>query len=102
MEGASGDEVVDDFAVDIGESEVAALEAVGEAGVLHAEEVEERGLQVVDMDGVGGDAGAEVVGGAVGVARAQAAAGHEDAEAVGVVVAPEAGQTTVAEPVAPA
>src|SRR5438874_2859711 len=34
----------------VGQAEVAALEAVGEAGVLDAQEVEDGGVQVVDVD----------------------------------------------------
>jgi hypothetical protein len=52
----SGEEFGDDFAVDVGEAEVAALEAVGEAGVIEAEEMEEGGVEVVDADGVAGGA----------------------------------------------
>ena len=39
------------FAVDIREAEVAALEAVDQLGVIEAEQVQDRGVQVVDVDG---------------------------------------------------
>ncbi len=38
------------MAMDVGETVVAALEAVGEAFVIEAEEVHDGGLQVVDVD----------------------------------------------------
>ena len=60
--------------MDIGESEVAALEAVGEALVVHAQDVQDGGLEIVDVDGVLGDAIPEFVGGAVDVAAFDAAA----------------------------
>ena len=37
---------------DVGQAEVAALEAVGQLRVVEAEEVEDRGLEVVDVDAV--------------------------------------------------
>ena len=46
----------------VGEAEVAALETVGEFLVIEAEEVEERGVEVVDVDFVFDDAEAEFVG----------------------------------------
>lgn len=36
--------------MDVGEAEVPALEAVGELFVVEAEEVEEGGVEVVDVD----------------------------------------------------
>ena len=49
----------------VGQAEVAALEAVGESCVVEAEQVQQRGVQVVDVDRVGDDVEAEVVGLAV-------------------------------------
>jgi len=67
--------------------EIAAAVAVREAFVVDAELMEDRGPHVVDgaffLDGVI----AEIVGRAVDHAAFDAAAGHPDAEAVGVVVA---------------
>ena len=60
-----GEDVVDDVAVDVGEAVLAALEFVGEGGVVDAELVEDGGLEVVDVDAVLGDIVPEVVGGAV-------------------------------------
>src|SRR5262249_6930000 len=77
----------DHVAGDVGQAEVAALVAVGQAAVVQAEQVQQRGVEVVDVDGVAGDAPADVVGGAVDVAAADAAAGQPDGEGEGVVVA---------------
>ena len=75
------------FAVNVREAEVAALEAVGELLVIHAEEVEDGGVEVVDGDGIFGDVPGEVVGGAVGLAAFDAAARHPETEGAGVVIA---------------
>ena len=73
--------------MDVGEAGVAALVFEGQAGVVDAEEVEHRGMQVVDVDGVGGDVVGEVVGLAEGEAALDAGTGEEDGEAAGMVVA---------------
>ena len=73
--------------MDVGEAEVAAAVAVGEAGVVEAHLVQDGGVQVVDVDAVFDGDEAEVVGGAVGQAAAEAAAGEPHGEAEGVVVA---------------
>lgn len=41
-----------DMAVDVCEAEVAALEAVGELGVIESKEVHDGGVEVVDVDAV--------------------------------------------------
>ena len=74
------------MAVDVGEAEVAAGVVVGEAFVIEAEEVEDGGLEVVDVDFVLSDMEAEVIGLAVG-SGFDAAASHEGGEGLGVVVA---------------
>ena len=73
--------------MDVGEPLVAAVAGEGEALVVEAEQVQNRGMQVGDMAAVGDGVVAEVVGGAVGLAALDAAAGEPDAEAIGVVVA---------------
>lgn len=85
------DDVVDDVAGDVGEAEVSATGAVGELGVVDAHEVEDGGVDVVDVDGLVDDLPAEVVGGTVGDAAFDAATGEPHAEAVGVVVAASVG-----------
>src|SRR5687767_3810404 len=76
-----------DAATHVGQAEVAALEAIGEAQVVEAEQVQERGVEVVDVDGVARDAPADVVGGAVDVPTLETAARHPDREGEGMVVA---------------
>jgi hypothetical protein len=67
--------------VDVGEVEVAASVAVGEAFVVEAEEVEHAGVEVVDVDFVFDSLVAIVVGGAVAVAGFDSAAGRPEGEA---------------------
>ena len=76
----------DDFAVDVGEAVVAALEAEGEFGVVEAEEVEDGGVEVVDVDFVFDGVKAELVGLAVSDATFDAAAGEPDGVAVWMMV----------------
>ena len=71
----------------VGQPEVAAGVAVGELLVVEAEEVQDRGVQVVDVDLLLDRLEAEFVGGAVDVAAAHAAAGQPHREAVVIVVA---------------
>ena len=56
--------------MDVGQAEVAAGVVEGELLVVEAEQVEDRRLEVVDVDGVLGDVEAEVVGRPVGRCRA--------------------------------
>ena len=57
---------LDDLSLHVGQPEVAALEPVGQPGVVDAEQVQDRRVQVVDVDGVLDDVVGEVVGLAVG------------------------------------
>ena len=72
---------------DAGEALVEALEFEGELAVVDPHEVENRGVEVVDVDGVFGDVVGEVVGFAEFDAAFDAAASHPHGEATGVVVA---------------
>ena len=45
-------DLANDGAADVGEAQVAAHVAVGEAGVVEAQQVQDGGLQVVHMHGV--------------------------------------------------
>ena len=71
----------------VGQAEVAAGVAVGELFVVEAQQVQDRGVQVVDVDLVLDRLEAELVGRAVDVAALDAAAGQPHGEAVVVVVA---------------
>ena len=70
----------------IREAIVAALESEGEPRVIQAELVEQRGVQIMNVDGIAGDVVAEVVGLAVHDAGPDAAAGHPHGEAATVVI----------------
>src|SRR4051794_24700708 len=83
----SGEEVFDHLAVNVGEAEVTALKAVGELLVVEAQQMEDGGLQIVDVDFVAGDGKAELVGFAVNQAVLHAAASEKDGEAIGIMVA---------------
>ena len=60
----------------VGQTEMAALEFVGQAFVVDAQQVHDRRLEVVDVDGVFGRVVGEVVGLTEGEAALHAAAGH--------------------------
>ncbi len=75
--------------VDVGEAEVAALGTEGELLVVESEQMQEGGLQIVDMDFVVGDGEAEFVRFTVSGSGADPGAGHENGKAVGVMVASE-------------
>ena len=50
-----------EFAGDVGETEVATLEAVGQPSVIEAEQMEQRGVEVIHVDFVFYDVKAEIV-----------------------------------------
>src|SRR5262249_31352295 len=83
---SSGQGFLDQLAVNVGETEVPALEFVGKLGVVEAEAVQDRRLQVVHVDRLLGDVVAVVVSGANGGAGLYTAACHPDGEAAGMVV----------------
>src|SRR5262249_12554213 len=60
----------------------------GELFVVEAQEVEHRGVQIMDMHGFFHGLISEFVGGAVNVSRLYAAAGEPHGEAVRIMVAP--------------
>ena len=71
----------------IRQSEIPSLKFERQFPMIESEAMKQRGLQVVDVDGVLGDVVAEVVGLAVGEAGFDAAACKPDGEAAAVVVA---------------
>ena len=77
-----------DVAVDVGQPEVAAGVFVGQRLVIEPQQMEDRRVQIVEVHAVFHCGDAVLVGGAVGHAALHAAAGHPEAEAGGVVVAP--------------
>ena len=48
--------------MDVGQSEIAPLEAIGEFGVFEPEEMEDGGLEIVDVDGIDDRLVPELVG----------------------------------------
>ena len=76
------------MAVDIGEAVIAAAMPVGQSFVIEAHDVQDRRVQVVDVDLVLHGVPAEFVGRPVDVAGANAAPGHPHGEPEGVVLAP--------------
>lgn len=61
----SGDDVMGDIAVNVGQTEVAAAEAVDEFLVIQAEQVQHGGVQIVEMDFACDGFVTEVIRGAV-------------------------------------
>jgi hypothetical protein len=76
----------DDVAGYICQTEVAALKFVGQLGVIDAQAMEDRGVKVVDVDGVFHYVIAEVVGLAMGKAALDAATGHPNGKAARMVI----------------
>src|SRR5439155_2970923 len=74
------------FTVDVGETEVAALEPVGEPFVVDAEAVQNRCVEIVNVYRVFEDVVTELVGLAVTDARLDAAPRHPDRVTTPVMV----------------
>ena len=70
----------------IGQAEVSAAVAIGQAFVIETQQVQDRGVQVVDVDGVLGGHVAELIGVAVGETTFHAAAGEPHREASAVMI----------------
>jgi hypothetical protein len=79
------------FAVYVGQAEIAAGVSVGEAGVIEAEQVQEGGMEVVDVDRFFDGAVAELIGGAISHAAFDSAAGEPDGKAPVIVISTAAG-----------
>ena len=75
------------MAGDVGEAEIAAGVAIGDALVVEAEQVQDRRVVIVNVARIGDDLHAVLVGLTVGDAAADAAAAEERAEGVDVVFA---------------
>ena len=70
-------------AVHVGEAEVSPPELVGQPGMIDAQQVQDRRVQVVDFDRVADDVVREIVGLAMSLARLDAAPGQPDGKAAG-------------------
>jgi hypothetical protein len=71
-------DIVDGFAVDIGEAVMAPLKLVGETGVIDAEAMKQCRVEVVDVDGIAHDVVIEIVCFSMGDAAADAPASKPD------------------------
>ena len=77
--------------MDVGEPVISALESVGQTLVIHAHQVQDGGVQVMDRYRVLRDVVGLVVGGAMRDARLDAPACHPDREATRMMVSPVIG-----------
>src|SRR4051794_38793394 len=84
----SGEQLGDYLAVNVRQTVIAPLEAVGQLLVVQAEQVQNSRLQIVNVDGILNDVIAEVVGGAHGDAPLDSSAGQPHRIGVLMVVAP--------------
>src|SRR5204863_6233 len=75
------------LAVNVGQSEIAAGVAEGQLLVVETQEMHDRRLQVVDVDGVLGDVETQLIGRPMGDARPDAAAGHPHGEGLWMMIA---------------
>ena len=71
----------------VGQPVVPSLVPERQLGVVDAQAMQDRGVQVMDVDGIAGDVVAEVVGRAVSDAGLDASAAQPDREAARMVVA---------------
>ena len=85
----SGDQVFDDVTVDIGQTIIPPLEAECQPLVVEAKLMQDRGLQVMDVNRILRDTKSQLVGLSVVEAPLHSAAGHPHGEAVRVVVSTE-------------
>ena len=85
--GSSREDLLHEFAMHVGEAEITAGVTIGQALVVDAEEVQDGGVDVMDIDGSFDRKVAEVVELTVAGAGTQTCAGHPDGEAPGMMVA---------------
>lgn len=74
--------------MDIGQSELSSLMKVGQSLMVNAHQVQDRGLQVVDMDRLVDHMEPEFIGLPPGHARFGATARHPHGKGLGVVISP--------------
>ena len=78
----------DDLTVNIGQTKTASLILEGEPLVVDAHQVQEGGVEVVDVDAVFSDVVAELVGGTKSDSGSYSAAGHPCCETTRVMIPP--------------
>ena len=81
-----GKNIADDLTVDVGQTEIAPGVAIGETLVVKSEQVQQRGMQVMNAGRLLDRFETEVIGRSVSDPAANSAAGQPDAESVMVVV----------------
>ena len=86
----SGKQTLRDMAMDIGQAALDPVVVEGKSLVIHAQELEQGGVNIVELKRFVDRAETDVVAGAVGHARLHSGAGHPDGEGVGMVVAARA------------
>ena len=72
--------------MDIGQTKIAALEAIRQSGVIDPEQMQDRGIQIVNMHGVLGDIVAVFIGLTDHMATSHPGTGNQGGKASGVVV----------------
>src|SRR5437588_399482 len=70
----------------VGQPKIPTLEAVRQLEVVQAEQMQQRGMEIVDVNGVLDNAPADVIGLADDLPALDAAAGHPDAKGKGMMV----------------
>src|SRR5947207_15404396 len=85
--GGSGEDILYHFAAHIRQPEIAPGVTVGEFLMIKAEQVQHRGVQIVDVNRILDGAIAEFVGRAVNVSAFHPAAREPDREAIMIMVA---------------
>ena len=89
-EGTSSHNLRDQLTVYVGKPKVTAVEEVRQALVVQAQQMEQRGMDVVVVHNLLGRLIAKLVGGADDLPALDAGAGHPKGHGAGVVVAPDA------------
>ena len=87
MQSDSGDNVTHDVTVYVGQAEVSTRVSIGQLLMVEAHEVQDRGVQIVNVDSVFDGGQSKLIGRAVAESAFDTAAGHPDGVAVVVVVA---------------
>ena len=80
---------LDEATVDIGQSKTTSLVAKRQSLVINAQQVQDRGLQIMHVNRILHHVVAEIVGTAVADSRANATAGQPECEATGMMIAAE-------------
>ena len=83
----STDELPHNLTVDVGQPVIPTLEFVGQAPVVDSQQVENRRIEVVYVDGIACDVIAKLVGLAIRCACSHASARHPNSKAAGMVIA---------------